>query len=118
MEKERDSVLNAKQLVDTEIEMIREKYTAGLSQWEAKLNELEVYKSKCATHETNIQNYQTEILSHHKSYSALLDEIALAMSDEFVKVEANSKEIIEKIHLLISSSKSRGMVSKKKSIRN
>jgi hypothetical protein len=92
--------------------MIREKYTSSLSQWESKQNELDVYRSKCSAHEANIQNYQAEILSHQKSYSVLLDEIASAMSDEFVRVEANSKEIIEKIQLLISSSKSRGMVTK------
>lgn len=109
--KERDSALNAKHSVDVEIEMIREKYTASLTQWESKINELDDCKRKCGAHEVNIQKYHTEILAHQNAHSTLLGEIALAMSNEFVKVEPNSKEIIEKIQILMSISKSTGLVS-------
>jgi hypothetical protein len=59
----------------------------------------------------NIQKLQTELLAHQNNYFVLLNEIALVLTDDYVKVEPNLKEIKEKLQLLMSSSKSRGLVS-------
>lgn len=106
---ERDLAFNSKSTIENELKEYKERITTSRAEFELQLKE--ELERKSSNYEMNIQKLQTELLSHQNNYFALLNEIALVLTDDYVKVEPNLKEIKEKLQLLMSSSKSRGLVS-------
>lgn len=104
---ERDSAVSLKQTIQSELDQLKEKYQLGLSENQTVSTDLDVLRAHSANCESQIQKLKDELDTSKNSYSSLLEEVALLLSDDYVKCETNARDIKEKIQLLMSSSKSR-----------
>lgn len=89
---------------------MRDKYSKSLNEYKITNTDIDVLKSRCSSFETTIEHLKNDVATYQLNYSVLCDEISSVLSDDFVKVEPNLKDIKEKIQLLMASSKSRGNV--------
>lgn len=109
--KERDSALTTKTVLEKEIETLKERINNIQTAWQATRTELETKEGVYGKQSANLKQLEYDALYAKNALSAFKDQCATLLSDSFVKVEANEDQIKEKIQLLMSSSKDRGLVN-------
>ncbi len=80
--------------------------------WQATRTELEAKETNFSGQAHNLKQMEYDVLYNKNCLTALKEQVAALLSDGFVKVEANEDQIKEKIKLLMTSSKDRGLVRK------
>lgn len=107
---ERDSALSTKTVLEKEIETLRERITNIQNAWQSTKSELDTKESKYGGIEANLKQFEYDILFAKNCLNSFKEQVAALLSDSFVKVNANEDEIKEKIKLLMTSSKDRGLM--------
>jgi len=108
---ERDCALSSKTVCETEIATLKERISNIQTAWNATKTDVEAKEKSFKDAESNLKQMQYDSLYHKGCLDALKEQVAALLSDGFVKVEANEDQIKEKIRLLMTSSKDRGLVS-------
>ncbi len=101
-------------VLEKEIVTIKERMSNIQTAWQASRNELETKEGKYGGIEANLKQLEYDALYSKNCLNAFKDQVATLLSDGYVKVEANEEQIKEKVKLLMTSSKDRGLVSFKK----
>lgn len=94
-----------------ELEELKEKLFTTQKVWLAATRELETKQGEFTNVEDNKNKLEADYTFTKAKYDLLVKEIAQSLSDDYVKVEPDEREIKEKIQLLMLSSKDRGRVS-------
>jgi DNA gyrase/topoisomerase IV subunit A len=114
--KERDVALNTQKLLEKEIDTLKERITNIQTAWQSSKAELETKETTFATHTTTMKQLEHQALYEKNCLIAFKEQIAALLSDGFVKVEPVEEQIRDKVKLLMTSSKDRGLVCLKKYI--
>lgn len=109
--KERDSALTTKSVLEKEIDTLKDRMNNIQTAWQATRSELETKEGKYSAVDANLKQLEYDALFAKNCLNALKDQVATLLSDGYVKVDANEDQIKEKIKLLMTSSKDRGLVS-------
>jgi len=107
---ERDCALNSQKICETEIKTLNERITNIQTAWQSTKADMETKESNFTDKLKNLKTLEYDALYHKNAYEALKEQVATLLSDGFVKVEAKEDEIKEKIRLLMTSSKDRGLM--------
>lgn len=107
---ERDCALNNKTIVEAEIVTLKDRINNIQTAWQSTKTELESKESNFTAQVSNVKTLEYDALYHKNCHEALREQIAALLSDGFVKVEACGEQIKEKIKLLMTSSKDRGLM--------
>ncbi|CAF0745813.1 unnamed protein product [Brachionus calyciflorus] len=107
---ERDSALTTKTVLEKEIETLKERITNIQAAWQATKTELETKETVFSAQASNVKQMEYDNLYAKNCLTAFKEQVATLLSDSFVKVDANEDQIKEKIQLLMSSSKDRGLM--------
>lgn len=107
---ERDSALTTNSVLEKEIETLKERICNIQTAWQATKTELETKESVFSAQAANLKQNEYDLLYNKNCLTAFKEQVATLLSDSFVKVEANEDQIKEKIQLLMSSSKDRGLM--------
>ena len=91
--------------------MLKERISNIQTAWHTTKTELEAKDTKFNGQIQNIKQMEHDMFYHKNCLESLREQIAALLSDGFVKVEPNEDQIKEKIKLLMTSSKDRGLVS-------
>ncbi len=97
-------------MLEKEIETLKERMTNIQTAWQATKVDLEKKEQVFTSNEAHVKQLEYDALYSKNCHSALKEQVATLLSDGFVKVEANEDQIKEKIKLLMTSSKDRGLV--------
>ena len=108
---ERDTALNTKSILEKEIETLKERINNIQTAWQASKTELEKKDQFYTGQTANVKQLEYDALYAKNCLSAFKEQVATLLSDGFVKVEASEEQIKEKVKLLMTSSKDRGLVS-------
>ena len=108
---ERDSALTNKSVYEKEIETLKERITNIQTAWHASKTELDQKQAFITGQAANYKQLEYDALYAKNCLDAFKEQVATLLSDGFVKVEANEEQIKEKVKLLMTSSKDRGLVS-------
>lgn len=107
---ERDSAYSTKTVLEGEINVLKERMTNIQTAWQATRTELEAKETNFSSQNHNLKQMEYDVLYNKNCLTALKEQVAALLSDGFVKVEANEEQIKEKIKLLMTSSKDRGLM--------
>lgn len=107
---ERDCALNSKTVVETEIATLKERISNIQSAWQSTKTDLESKETTFNTQIASIKTLEYDALYHKNCHESLKEQIAALLSDGFVKVEPCEEQIKEKVKLLMTSSKDRGLM--------
>jgi chromosome segregation ATPase len=108
--KERDTALTTKTVLEKEIDTLRERINNIQTAWQASRAELETKEGFFSAQSANLKQLEYDALFAKNSLKAFKDQVATLLSDGFVKVEPSEDQIKEKVKLLMTSSKDRGLV--------
>jgi chromosome segregation ATPase len=108
---ERDVALNDKAAIKTELETVKSRLDSVQKAWQNTRGELDQRENKFSSHESYLKQLENDLLYAKTSFDAFKQQVGQLLSDGYVKVEPKEDEIKEKIHLLMQSSKDRGVVS-------
>jgi predicted nucleic acid-binding Zn-ribbon protein len=103
-------VLTTKSLLEKEIETLKDRLNNIQTAWQASRTELETKEGKYSSIEVNMKQIEYDALYAKNCLTAFREQVATLLSDGYVKVEANEEQIKEKVKLLMTSSKDRGLV--------
>lgn len=109
---ERDSALNDKTALTTELETLKSRLESVQKAWQNTRTDLDQRETKYSTGESQIKQLENDLLYTKSMHDMFRSQVAQLLSDGFVKVEPKDDEIKEKIQLLMQSSKDRGVVRK------
>lgn len=107
---ERDCALNSKGILEAEIETLKDRINNIQAAWQSTKTELETKEADFTGQISNLKTLEYDSLYHKNCLDSLKEQVAALLSDGFVKVEANEDQIKEKIKLLMTSSKDRGLM--------
>lgn len=107
---ERDMALNTIKVLEKEIETLKERMTNIQTAWHSTKTEFEKKETVYTSYEAKLKEFEYQAMYSNNCLTALKEQVATLLSDGFVKVEANEEQIKEKIKLLMTSSKDRGLV--------
>jgi chromosome segregation ATPase len=107
---ERDTALTTKSMLEKELEVHKERIISIQTAWQASRVELEAKDTELAGHNANLKQFENDALFYKNCLNSLKEQVATLLSDGFVKVDANEDQIKEKVKLLMTSSKDRGLV--------
>jgi chromosome segregation ATPase len=108
---ERDAALNDKAAIKTELETVKSRLDSVQKAWQNTRGELDQRENKFSSHESYLKQLENDLLFAKTSFDAFKQQVGQLLSDGYVKVEPKEDEIKGKIHLLMQSSKDRGVVS-------
>ena len=108
--KERDAAVSTKAVLEKEIDTLKERLANIQTAWQSTKADLEKKESVTNSQTANIKQLEYDLLFNKNCLGAFKDQVAALLSDGFVKVDANEDQIKEKIKLLMTSSKDRGLV--------
>ena len=103
--------MNTQKLLEREIDTLKERISNIQTAWQASKSELQTKEAKFSDHTTVMKQLEHQALFEKNCLIAFKEQIASLLSDGFVKVDANEEQIREKVKLLMTSSKDRGLVS-------
>ena len=108
---ERDTALQGQLMTKTELKSLNERFAKSQEVWLATSRDLDAKEAQLNARDQQIRelNYEIDLLK--KNCSRFREEIALLLSDDYVKVEPDDDEIKEKLRLLMFASKERANVS-------
>ena len=102
----------AKQLLEAEISLVREKFETAQNNWLQAKYEMDMKEKKYISCETKILELEKDTSNYKQKYDAFVEQVAMLLTDDFVKVTNDESVIKEKLALLMMSSKDRGIVNK------
>ena len=102
--------MNTQKLLEREIDTLKERISNIQTAWQASKTELEQKETNFSTQHTNLKQLEHQALYEKNCLIAFKEQIAALLSDGFVKVEPNEEHIKDKVKLLMTSSKDRGLV--------
>ena len=108
---ERDTALNDRDAIKKELITLQSRLDTVQKAWQNTRGELDQRENKYSSHEQHLKQLENEVLFAKSSLDAFKQQVAQLLSDNYVKVEPKEDEIKDKIHLLMQSSKDRGVVS-------
>ena len=79
--------------------------------WQATKGDFEAKEASYAAQSANAKQLEYDALYAKNCLDSLKEQVATLLSDGFVKVDASEEQIKEKIMLLMTSSKDRGLVN-------
>ncbi|CAF5086058.1 unnamed protein product, partial [Rotaria magnacalcarata] len=79
--------------------------------WQNTRSELDQRENRFTSHELHLKQLENDSLYNKSCLDAFKQQVSQLLSDGYVKVEPKEDEIKEKIHLLMQSSKDRGIIS-------
>ena len=103
--------MTSKSTLEKEIETLKERINSIQTAWVSTKTELEKRESIVNQHNADVKKLEYDALYNKNCFTAFREQVAALLSDGFVKVEPNEDQIKEKIQLLMTSSKDRGLVS-------
>ena len=103
--------MTTKSVLEKEIEVLRERISNIQVAWQASKTELESKEAALNGQAASYKQLEYDALYAKSCLNAFKEQVATLLSDGYVKVEANEEQIKEKIKLLMTSSKDRGLVS-------
>lgn len=92
------------------MESLKEKFISTQQVWLSTTKELDCKEEKYSSVEMKLNSLVEESNSFKLSFETFKQEIALMLSDDYLKVESSEIELKDKIKLLMLSSKHRGLV--------
>lgn len=107
---ERDSAHSTKTVLEGEINVLKERIANIQTAWQATRTELETKETTYSGQNHNLKQMEYDVLYNKNCLNALKEQVSALLSDGFVKVEPNEEQIKEKIKLLMTSSKDRGLM--------
>jgi chromosome segregation ATPase len=108
---ERDMAHHDKETIRKELETIKSRLDSVQKAWQHTRGELDQREHKFSSHESHLKQLENDALYAKSCFDAFKQQVCQLLSDGYVKVEPKEDEIKEKIHLLMQSSKDRGVVS-------
>jgi hypothetical protein len=96
--------------LEKEIETLRERISNIQVAWQASKTELETKEATLTGQAAGYKQLEYDALYAKNCLAAFKDQVATLLSDGYVKVEANEDQIKEKVKLLMTSSKDRGLM--------
>ena len=109
---ERDIAVNDKEKIKQELEIVQSRLDSVQKAWENARGELDMRENRFSSNELHLKQLDNEVLYVKSCFDAFKQQVGQLLSDGYVKVEPKEEEIKEKIHLLMQSSKDRGIVSR------
>lgn len=97
--------------MEAEISLVREKFETAQTNWLQAKYEMDMKEKKYISCETKILELERDTTNYKQKYDAFLEQVAILLTDDFVKVGADESVIKEKLALLMTSSKDRGIVN-------
>ncbi|CAF3907511.1 unnamed protein product [Adineta steineri] len=110
MKAERDTALSEKEAVKVELETIKARLDSVQKAWQNTRGELDARETKYTSHESHVKQLENDLLYARTCFDTFKQQVGQLLSDNYVKVEPKEDEIKEKIHLLMQSSKDRGVI--------
>ncbi|UJR10679.1 hypothetical protein I4U23_014873 [Adineta vaga] len=107
---ERDTALSEKEAVKVEIETLKTRLDSVQKAWQNTRGQLDDRENKYTSHESHLKQLENDLLYAKSCFDAFKQQVGQLLSDNYVKVEPKEDEIKEKIHLLMQSSKDRGVI--------
>ncbi|CAF1028886.1 unnamed protein product [Adineta ricciae] len=107
---ERDTALSEKEAVKVELETLKARLDSVQKAWQNTRGQLDERESKYTSHESHLKQLENDLLYAKSCFDAFKQQVGQLLSDNYVKVEPKEDEIKEKIHLLMQSSKDRGII--------
>jgi chromosome segregation ATPase len=108
---ERDTALNDKETMKRELETAKSRLDSVQKAWQNTRGELDQRENRFSHNELHLKQLENDALYSKSCFDAFKQQVGQLLSDGYVKVEPKEDEIKEKIHLLMQSSKDRGIVS-------
>jgi len=108
---ERDAALNDKETIKRELETVKSRLDSVQKAWQNTRGELDQRENRFSSSELHLKQLENDLLYAKSCFDAFKQQIGQLLSDGYVKVEPKEDEIKEKLHLLMQSSKDRGVVS-------
>lgn len=106
--------MTTKSTLEKEIETLKERVTTIQTAWTSTKTELDKQTAIVNGNNANVKKLEYDSLYAKNCLTAFKEQVAALLSDGFVKVDPNEEQIKEKIQLLMTSSKDRGLVSPNK----
>ncbi|CAF2393713.1 unnamed protein product [Rotaria sp. Silwood2] len=107
---ERDAALNDKETIKKELETVKSRLDSVQKAWQNARGELDQRENRFSSNELHLKQIENDSLYTKSCFDAFKQQISQLLSDGYVKVEPKEDEIKEKIHLLMQSSKDRGII--------
>jgi chromosome segregation ATPase len=108
---ERDTAFHNAESIRSELGTVKSRLESVQKAWQNTRGELDHRENKFSSHETHLKQLENDALYAKTCFDAFKHQVGQLLSDGYVKVEPREDEIKEKIHLLMQSSKDRGVVS-------
>ncbi|CAF1686323.1 unnamed protein product [Rotaria magnacalcarata] len=110
MRAERDAALHDKETIKQELETVKSRLDSVQKAWQNTRSELDQRENRFTSHELHLKQLENDSLYNKSCLDAFKQQVSQLLSDGYVKVEPKEDEIKEKIHLLMQSSKDRGII--------
>ncbi|CAF4796812.1 unnamed protein product [Rotaria socialis] len=110
MRAERDAALHDKETIKQELETVKSRLDSVQKAWQNTRDELDQRENRFTSHELHLKQLENDSLYNKSCLDAFKQQVSQLLSDGYVKVEPKEDEIKEKIHLLMQSSKDRGII--------
>ncbi|CAF1245039.1 unnamed protein product, partial [Adineta ricciae] len=107
---ERDAALHDKEMVKSELETVKSRLDSIQKAWQNTRGELDERQNRFSTNELHVKQLENDLAYSKSCFEAFKQQVGQLLSDGYVKVEPKEDEIKEKIHLLMQSSKDRGLI--------
>jgi chromosome segregation ATPase len=107
---ERDAALHDKETIKSELETVKSRLDSIQKGWQIARGELDQRENKFSSTELHLKQLENSAAYARSCFDAFKQQVGQLLSDGYIKVEPKEEEIKEKIHLLMQSSKDRGIV--------
>ncbi|CAF1676667.1 unnamed protein product, partial [Adineta ricciae] len=107
---ERDAALHDKEMVKSELETVKSRLDSIQKAWQNTRGELDERQNRFSTNELHVKQLENDLAYSKSCFEAFKQQVGQLLSDGYIKVEPKEDEIKEKIHLLMQSSKDRGLI--------
>jgi chromosome segregation ATPase len=110
MKAERDAALQDKETIKSELETVKSRLDSIQKAWQNARGELDQRENRFSSNELHLKQLENNAAYAKSCFDAFKQQVGQLLSDGYIKVEPKEDEIKEKIHLLMQSSKDRGIV--------
>ena len=110
MRADRDDALSTRDETFKEIETLKARLDSIQKAWQSTRGELDQRENKFSSNESHVKKLENDLLYEKTQFESFKQQVGQLLSDGYVKVDPNENEIKDKIHLLMQSSKDRGVV--------
>ncbi|UJR35149.1 hypothetical protein I4U23_027918 [Adineta vaga] len=107
---ERDGALHDKETIKNELETVKSRLESIQKAWQNTRGELDERENHFSSNALHFKQLENDLNYSKSCFEAFKQQVGQLLSDGYVKVEPKEDEIKEKIHLLMQSSKDRGII--------